>query len=236
MKRDELKRGKPLARGRGVRRANPRRRKASYARNFGEEADRVRALPCLVCKALPSDPAHVTSRGAGGGRFDLVPLCRVHHDQQHLVGAHSFAGCYRLDLRAEADRVALLHEAPLGVRGLAQRWAAATVAPPRFDPEVLADIRAALVLLAGPTPVESLPLSSWPPQEAAREQLDTYEREALLGWVRRRMERERDERYGRAFDDIDAAFSEALAHAVMADLGLALDQARALCEETGWPS
>ena len=122
MKRSPLKRGRSLARGKAIKRANPRRRKATFARNFGDEAALVRSLPCLVCGGL-AEPAHVTSRGAGGGRFDLVPLCRTHHDEQHSAGVESFADRHGLDLRAEADRVALLHDAPLGVRGLALREA-----------------------------------------------------------------------------------------------------------------
>lgn len=252
MKRSPLARKSPL--GRGHKRVSPvnRERKAErYARDFGEEAQAVREMACLACTSsaglaafahagLPrlaalaarSEPAHVTSRGAGGGRLDIVPLCTKHHAEQHLVGIQSFAGAYQLDLRAEADRIAASHEAPLGMRGLAQRWAHEKEQP-GDEHYVLAP-------------------------------LDTYEREALLGWVRRRMGREVSQReyarkraplarkteaavgaplnrFGCVWDDLDEADREALAYTVATDLhlddphgehGIAWD----LCELAGWPS
>lgn len=190
MKRTEIKRGKPMARGRGVKRANPRRRKAAHARNFGEEADRVRAMPCLcaghpaaVCAGVADrqavEAAHVKARGMGaanGGRFDIVPLCPRHHDSS-AAGVEAFERNYGLDLRAEADRVALLHEAPLGVRGLAQRWAAAR------DDEPNGEEREERAFAADEWGLDPCELD-WPTSKP----LDTYELAALLGWVRRRLE------------------------------------------------
>jgi hypothetical protein len=113
----------PMARGKGLAR-NRKRSAAALDQDFGEEAKTVRALPCLVagCLACPSEPAHVKSRGAGGGRFDIVPLCHAHHREQHSRGIRTFSKVYGLDLRAEADRIALEHSEPLGIRGLAQVW------------------------------------------------------------------------------------------------------------------
>lgn len=63
------------------------KRVARYNRQFGEHAETIRGLPCSVCKKPPpSDPAHVRSRGAGGGSDDLIPLCRIHHRLQHDKG------------------------------------------------------------------------------------------------------------------------------------------------------
>ena len=51
--------------------------------------ERARALPCVACGARPpSDPHHVTSRGAGGHDEDanLMPLCRKHHGMIETKG------------------------------------------------------------------------------------------------------------------------------------------------------
>jgi hypothetical protein len=240
----ELKRYTPLPRGKGLKRArlsagcsvkgptgkqrarvnpvNSKRKRERHARNFGAEAEAVRGLPCLVCQETPCDPAHVTSRGAGGGRFDLVPLCRMHHDEQHAQGAVTFETRKRLDLRAEADRVALLHAPPLGVRGLAQRWAG----------------RRASVLAAGAA-VAAFAVFDFPAgiEHSARvhpvpEPLTDYEREALLGWVRRRMDAEVAE--ARTQRDSDS-FARGWIVAVLEEvLGLHNRHAEALVDAAGW--
>lgn len=49
----------------------------------------VRGLACVACDyAGPVDPAHVLSRGAGGGDedFNVMPLCRLCHRLQHHYG------------------------------------------------------------------------------------------------------------------------------------------------------
>jgi hypothetical protein len=89
--RTALSRGKPLARKTPVKPRNAKRKAEQFARNFGDEAEAVRALPCL-CRGIgpvarcvgPVQAAHVTARGMGavkGGRFDLVPLCAHHHGE-----------------------------------------------------------------------------------------------------------------------------------------------------------
>lgn len=48
-----------------------------------------RNLPCAACsRKPPSDPAHITSVGAGGDDVEdnLLPLCRDHHRMQHDKG------------------------------------------------------------------------------------------------------------------------------------------------------
>lgn len=82
---------------------NPQRRRKRNAIAFGSKAEWVRSLPCLVCGAVPSDPAHVKSRGAGGTAADIVPLCRAHHMEQHAIGVTTFGRRHALDLRAEAE-------------------------------------------------------------------------------------------------------------------------------------
>ncbi len=44
--------------------------------------------PCSVCFRVPSDPCHIRSKGAGGHDlpFNLIPMCREHHVEQHKVG------------------------------------------------------------------------------------------------------------------------------------------------------
>lgn len=115
MKRSAIRRRTPL------RQRNSSRKADAYARDFGEEAEAVRGMPCLACGLTPSDPAHVRSRGAGGGRFDIVPLCRAHHQEQHQHGIQTFAARHGLDLRAKADHIAAAHVAPLGIAGLMLR-------------------------------------------------------------------------------------------------------------------
>lgn len=95
----------PLARSKGVRRANRPRKAEAFVRAYGS-ADRVawfRAQPCLVCGALPSENAHVRSGGMGrkaDARW-IVPLCGVHHSAHH-AGAKSFEAQYGVDLLAQA--------------------------------------------------------------------------------------------------------------------------------------
>lgn len=104
-----LKRGTKLARRISLRPVNRERRVERYEQAFGDRGELVRAMPCLLlgngCWG-PIEAAHVKSRGAGGTRRDLVPLCSRHHEQQHTRGIKTFAEEHGLDLRAAADRIA----------------------------------------------------------------------------------------------------------------------------------
>lgn len=90
MKRTPLKRHTPLSP------VNSKRRKARKATQFAAQAKLCRALPCAACgRPGPSDPAHVVSRGAGGGdRGNVIPLCKSDprtghegcHQAQHQRG------------------------------------------------------------------------------------------------------------------------------------------------------
>lgn len=122
-----MQRQAPLKRSSKLRASNRRRRKASHARNFGDEAEAVRRMPCLACGAM-AEACHVTARGMGavkGGRFDLVPLCRTHHQEAGEAGTSQRATFERehdIDLRREADRIAVRHVEPAGLRPALDRW------------------------------------------------------------------------------------------------------------------
>ena len=76
----------------------------------------IRHHPCTigrmgVCR-WPSDAAHVRSRGAGGlDAGNVVPLCPIHHAEQHRIGIRSFEKNHGVDLKAEAERLAREYEA-----------------------------------------------------------------------------------------------------------------------------
>ena len=101
-----LRRSAPLGR-------NRRRAAKLHARNFGERATAIRAMPCLVpgC-SRPSQAAHTRARGmggCGGDRRELVPLCAEHHreaGERRTSARADFERVHRLDLEAEARRLA----------------------------------------------------------------------------------------------------------------------------------
>jgi hypothetical protein len=56
----------------------------------------VRTLPCLICRRLGSDPAHLRAAAPQYGKRQCgmgekpddcwaLPLCRTHHDDQHRI-------------------------------------------------------------------------------------------------------------------------------------------------------
>lgn len=101
-----------------LRRSNPRRRRKAHARDFGKRAPVIRSMQCLAaadgrCSGR-IEAAHARSRGAGGDRRSLIPLCTGHHREQHDHGVKTFEARHDLDLLAEADRLA----ADLDARGL----------------------------------------------------------------------------------------------------------------------
>lgn len=57
-----------------------------------ELLDRVKQETCVACDGFPTDPAHVTSRGAGGGdtQNNVMALCRLHHIEQGQTGWGAF--------------------------------------------------------------------------------------------------------------------------------------------------
>lgn len=68
----------------------------------------VRRLPCVMQILCAGDVevSHVRSRGAAGDdRGNVVPMCRRHHQQYHDWGRYTFEGRWRIDLKAEAQRL-----------------------------------------------------------------------------------------------------------------------------------
>lgn len=195
---------------------NAKRTRERHARNFGAEADAVRGMECVVSAVRYPDaqivPAHVLSIGASGGRFDIIPLRWDLHEDQHRMGVETFAAKHGIDMRAEADRVALEHARPLGIRGLADRYAPGRVVACEF---------------AEFTPLE------------------TYECDALRGWLVRRMAE-----YVSACPSTGYGIWTAddgqhdMGGWIASDLGLDVDHdddeasaaGQALCEWAGWPS
>ena len=118
MKRTPLRRKVP------VKATNPERRAKLLAKNYGTRAFAVRAMPCLCVAtryehtigAVGCDgdivAAHARSRGAGGDRRGLVPLCHLHHtragERSEVVGSErwDFEHTYGLDLIWHAARIA----------------------------------------------------------------------------------------------------------------------------------
>lgn len=111
---------------------NKRRKGRRRAEDFGPHGDWIiPALPCAVGfkewwsrvsdetlaammdaalwdkgrYATPSVPAHAKSRGAGGRRWDLVPLAPLLHSEQHAVGIETFQATHGVDLSALASRL-----------------------------------------------------------------------------------------------------------------------------------
>lgn len=222
MKRSPLKRKTPIARGPGPKRTGGLRRgkrlrtrnhervKAASARNFGAEAEAVRAMACLCIEQDPDlffwqleaahsagqpesfvicrgsvQAAHVTARGMGaskGGRFDIVPLCDAHHreaGEDRTSQRRVFEACYGLDLRRIADRIAVHHPLPLGIRGLAFRFLSSGQVSTATGRHHEKDLRRFAELGLAKSDGNGFWLVK---------QLDGYERSALLWWTRRHVE------------------------------------------------
>lgn len=83
---------------------NRKRAARQRLKDFGPKADWIQSLPCSTCgRSAPCDPSHIKSRGAGGTAADLVPMCRLCHDEFHAMGRRTFAsakGCHLAALAA----------------------------------------------------------------------------------------------------------------------------------------
>jgi hypothetical protein len=103
--------GQGLARSKRVNPVNKPRLEARHALAFGPCSRLARLSTCVVktCRSMPpGDPAHVRSRGAGGGDWaNVVPMCRAHHSEQHAKGVAQFEADHKLDLAKEAAAIAL---------------------------------------------------------------------------------------------------------------------------------
>lgn len=59
----------------------------------GEKArEEIRQKPCCICGSRPVDPCHIKSFGSTGLdiEWNMVPMCRQHHQQQHRIGIMTF--------------------------------------------------------------------------------------------------------------------------------------------------
>jgi hypothetical protein len=58
--------------------------------------NKVKSMKCLVCTSSEVDVAHIKTRGSGGtyDEWNLMPLCRHHHQEQHLQGIITFSQKY----------------------------------------------------------------------------------------------------------------------------------------------
>lgn len=62
----------------------------------------VRKADCCVvgCNHVFAEPHHLRTRGAGGGDYTAIPLCRVHHSELHHIGPARFEKEHALSLGA----------------------------------------------------------------------------------------------------------------------------------------
>jgi len=88
-----------------LRKRNEKRRQKLYAKQYGDEADVVRALPCYVCRHAGIQQTKRTvaahawhTKGAGGKKDDLLNLCETHEVLLHNIGRLSFERLYDLNL------------------------------------------------------------------------------------------------------------------------------------------
>lgn len=53
-------------------------------------------MPCVLCGIIPSDRAHIKTRGAGAGwePDEYLHLCRWHHVEQGQIGWKKFCDKY----------------------------------------------------------------------------------------------------------------------------------------------
>jgi len=78
-----------------------------------------RKQPCIICLELrvtqrgPTQPDHLTSRGAGGGddESNLLPCCFLHHRERHDIGLPRLIKKYKsvrmyLELKGRDDLLA----------------------------------------------------------------------------------------------------------------------------------
>lgn len=118
MRRTWIRRSaKPIARRTPLNRRNAKRCAKRFAENYGVRGDAIRGMACLLAHRQHGDgkpecegdieAAHAKSRGAGGNRRDLVPLCRGHHALSHRIGSKTFDKRMQISLRDAADRIAV---------------------------------------------------------------------------------------------------------------------------------
>ncbi len=107
-RRTPLRRGGPMKRRTRIASVNRKRKAASRAARFGEQADRCRISPCVVCGRTPCDPHHEPTVARGGLDENTLPLCREHHDERHSRGRVAFEAKWGIDLVHETQVMAAL--------------------------------------------------------------------------------------------------------------------------------
>ena len=62
-----------------------------------ELLEKIKTLPCQVCGRRPVDPCHIRSVGSGGKDepWNVIPMCRLHHREQHDKGWIKFLSTHR---------------------------------------------------------------------------------------------------------------------------------------------
>lgn len=64
-----------------------------------ERVQAIKESQCIICSSLPSDNAHVRSRGSGGTWKDIIPLCRIHHTELDTKGINTFEKKHQINLK-----------------------------------------------------------------------------------------------------------------------------------------
>lgn len=87
---------------------NRARLKKRRAECFGEKAEWIRKMPCVMrlhqgCSSRV-EAIHVRSRGAGGKAESLLPMCNYHHGQLHVMGRRTFEAFHVRDLGRAAEK------------------------------------------------------------------------------------------------------------------------------------
>jgi hypothetical protein len=118
MKRTPLPpRTKPIAHGNPPNRKRAKPRKVSVMRDKGYLAFLRREFGCVVCRTIlinhaslvlrtygACDAAHgpVNGMASKGPDDGVIPLCRMHHKEQHYIGWPGFEARYKIDRAALA--------------------------------------------------------------------------------------------------------------------------------------
>ena len=118
MKRTRIRRTKRLLSGPSQKlrttplaKANPKRKAREFRRSYGsgDRADWVAHQSCLICNAVPSENAHVSSKSGASRKGDarwVVPLCGRHHrtgkNSLHALNKGGFEAARQIDLAHEA--------------------------------------------------------------------------------------------------------------------------------------
>ena len=68
----------------------------------------VRSLPCSICyRTRGVEAAHIGRRGMAQKSSDreAIPLCSLHHREQHRIGLRQFSTSYELDIPALVEQL-----------------------------------------------------------------------------------------------------------------------------------